>query len=92
MTRSPTRLKLLRSKIRNQQGWGLTAKKEWTDKDFIIHDPISGEASTVCPQDTDQTEIYWFFPDLNIDGEPHTFDKFIVREVELTDRAPKLRG
>ncbi|MBR3124054.1 MAG: LPXTG cell wall anchor domain-containing protein, partial [Mogibacterium sp.] len=26
--------------IRNQEGWGLTAKKEWTDKDFMIHDPI----------------------------------------------------
>ncbi len=83
--------------IRNQQGWGLTAKKEWTDKDFIIHDPIymavyldEGNGNlrlidgTVRMLNTNDTEIYWFFPDLKIDDEPKTFDKFIVREVELT--------
>ena len=83
--------------IRNQQGWGLTAKKEWTDKDFIIHDPIymavyldegNGDLrlidGTVRMLNTNDTEIYWFFPDLKIDDEPKTFDKFIVREVELT--------
>nr|MCR5006275.1 hypothetical protein [Clostridiales bacterium] len=84
--------------IRNQQGWGLTAKKEWTDKDFIIHDPIymavyldDGTGSpgeliegSVRRLDSDKTEIYWFFPDLKVNGEPKRFDQFIVREVELT--------
>ncbi len=85
--------------IRNQEGWGLTAEKEWTDKDFIIHDPIymavyldDGNGNpgdlidgTVRRLNTGEKEIYWFFPDLKIDGEPQTFDKFIVREVALTD-------
>ena len=129
--------------IRNQEGWGLTAQKEWTDKDFMIHDPIylaiylkeaqgdsqgdgqgdsqgdgqgdsqgdgqgdsqgdgqgdsqgdgQGEsqvnlgdlvAGTVRRLNTDETEVYWFFQDLKIDGEPHTFGEFIVREVVLTD-------
>ena len=105
--------------IRNQEGWGLTAKKEWTDKDFMIHDPIylaiylngdqgdgqgdsqgdgQGEgqgdgqdnlvgpiAGTVRRLNTDETEVYWFFQDLKIDGEPHSFGEFIVREVVLTD-------
>ena len=84
--------------IRNQEGWGLTAKKEWTDKDFIIHDPVylavyldDGHGKpgdlidgTVRRLNTGETEVYWFFPDLKIDGEPYTFDKFIIREVELT--------
>ncbi len=84
--------------IRNQQGWGLTAKKEWTDKDFMIHDPIylavyltdnNGNPGTLIDGsvrrlDSGETEIYWFFPDLKINGEPYTFDKFIVQEVELT--------
>ena len=26
--------------IRNQKGWGLTAKKVWTDADFMVHDDI----------------------------------------------------
>lgn len=91
-TESPT------IEIRNQQGWGLTAKKEWTDKDFIIHDPIymavylddgtgnPGELieGSVRRLDSDKTEIYWFFPDLKVNGEPKRFDQFIVREVELT--------
>ena len=85
--------------IRNQEGWGLTAEKEWTDKDFIIHDPIymavyldDGNGNpgdlidgTIRRLNTGEKEIYWFFPDLKIDGEPQTFDKFIVREVALTD-------
>ena len=84
--------------IRNQEGWGLTAKKEWTDKDFFIHDPIylavylddghgdPGELieGSVRRLDTDETEVYWFFPDLKIGEETYRFDKFIVREVELT--------
>lgn len=39
---------------------------------------------TVRMLNTNDTEIYWFFPDLKINDEPKTFDKFIVREVELT--------
>ena len=83
--------------VRNQEGWGLSAKKEWTDKDFIIHDPIYMAVylddgnnkltlidDTVRMLNTNETEIYWFFPDLRINGEPKTFDKFVVREVELT--------
>ena len=85
--------------VRNQEGWGLTAKKEWTDKDFMIHNPIylaiylddgqdnPGEPieGTVRRLNTNETEVYWFFQDLKVNGEPRTFDKFIVREVELTD-------
>ncbi|MBE6009164.1 MAG: LPXTG cell wall anchor domain-containing protein [Lachnospiraceae bacterium] len=84
--------------IRNQQGWGLTAKKEWTDKDFMIHDPIylavyldDGNGNpgdlidgSVRRLDSDETEIYWFFPDLKVNDVPHTFNEFIVREVKLT--------
>ena len=85
--------------IRNQEGWGLTAKKEWTDRDFMIHDPIylavyldDGHGNpgdliegTVRMLDTNDKEIYWFFPDLKIGDETYTFDKFIVREVMLTE-------
>ena len=85
--------------IRNQDGWGLTAEKEWTDKDFIIHDPIylavylaDGDGSpeelidgTVRRLNSNGTEIYWFFPDLKVNDEPYNFNQFIVREVELTD-------
>lgn len=83
--------------IRNQEGWGLTARKVWTDKDFIKHDPIylavylddrtgnPGELveGTVRRLDTNETEVYWFIPDLKINGEPHTFNDYIVREVVL---------
>ncbi|MBR4164124.1 MAG: hypothetical protein IKR11_11425 [Solobacterium sp.] len=83
--------------IRNQEGWGLTAQKEWTDKDFIIHDPIylavylddgTGNPGnlidgTVRRLNTYETEVYWFFQDLKINGEPKNFNQFIVREVEL---------
>ena len=85
--------------IRNQEGWGLTAKKEWTDRDFMIHDPVylavyldDGHGNpgdliegTVRMLDTNDKEIYWFFPDLKIGDETYTFDKFIVREVMLTE-------
>ena len=86
--------------IRNQEGWGLTAKKVWTDKDFMTHDPIylavylknidgtAGEivAGSVRRLNTDETEIYWFFPDLKVNDAqtPYTFDQFLVREVELS--------
>ncbi len=85
--------------IRNQEGWGLTAKKEWTDRDFMIHDPVylavyldDGHGNpgdliegTVRMLDTNDKEIYWFFPDLKIGDETYTFNKFIVREVMLTE-------
>ena len=84
--------------IRNQQGWGLTAKKEWTDKDFMIHDPIylavylADENNipevlidgSVRRLDSNETEIYWFFPDLQVNGNYHNFSEFVVREVVLT--------
>ena len=84
--------------VRNQEGWGLTAGKEWTDKDFMIHDPIymavylddgTGKPGqlidgTVRRLNTGETEIYWFFPDLKIGEDVHSFGEFIVREVELT--------
>ncbi len=84
--------------IRNQQGWGLTAQKEWTDKDFIIHDPIylavylnDGTVNlgnepiegTVRRLNTYETEVYWFFPDLKINDDPKSFSQFVVREVKL---------
>lgn len=70
--------------IRNQEGWGLTAKKEWTDKDFVTHDPIymavyldeeQSESDPVLIEDTVRrlntgvTEVYWFFEDLKIGDE-----------------------
>ncbi|MBE6723785.1 MAG: hypothetical protein E7576_01105 [Ruminococcaceae bacterium] len=85
--------------IRNQEGWGLTAKKVWTDKDFMTHDPIylavylrKGEEPnytyTLLPDKVRQltnsdTEAYYFFSDLKVDGEPYRFDQFVVREVKL---------
>ena len=87
--------------IRNQEGWGLTATKEWTDKDFMTHNPIymavyldRGDGKpgdliegTVRRLNAGATEVYWFFDDLKIgeDEEPHQFNEFIVREVELTN-------
>lgn len=86
--------------IRNQEGWGLTAQKEWTDKDFIIHDPIylavylddetvnlSNDPikGTVRRLNTYETEVYWFFQDLKINGEPKNFNQFVVREVQLAN-------
>ena len=84
--------------IRNQEGWGLTAKKEWTDKDFMIHNPVylavylddgNGNPGTLVDGSVrrlknNESEVYWFFQDLKINGEPHLFNEFIVREVELT--------
>lgn len=89
--------------VRNQEGWGLTAQKEWTDRDFVIHDPVylavyldvgqnNGQGNstdnpgtlidgTVRRLNTNETEVYWFFPDLKIGSETYTFDEFIVREV-----------
>ena len=90
--------------VRNQEGWGLTAKKEWTDKDFMIHDPVylavyldDGHGNpgdliegTVRILGTNDKEIYWFFPDLKIGDETYTFDKFIVREVKLTETSGQI--
>ena len=86
--------------IRNQEGWGLTAQKVWTDKDFMIHDPIylavylknaddtpdSLVEGTVRRLNSNETEIYWFFQDLKVNNatEPYRFDQFVVREVTLT--------
>lgn len=81
--------------VRNQEGWGLIAEKEWTDKDFIIHDSIylavyldTGNGlelvdGSVRRLNTGETEVYWFFPDLKINDEPYSFSQFIVREVVL---------
>ena len=84
--------------VRNQEGWGLSAKKVWTDKDFVNHDdiflavylkdengglvrPVGG---TVRRLTNSQTEAYWFFPDLQVNGNYHNFSEFVVREVVLT--------
>ena len=86
--------------IRNQEGWGLTAKKEWTDKDFMIHDPIymavylkDGQLvnDTVRRLNTGDTEVYWFFDDLKVgdEEESHNFADFIVREVKLSGTPDK---
>ncbi len=89
-----------RIEIRNQEGWGLTAKKVWTDKDFMTHDPIylavylrtgSGPdyTYTLLPDSVRQlkngdTEAYFFFQDLKVEGETYSFNQFVVREVELS--------
>ena len=64
--------------VRNQEGWGLSAKKVWTDKDFVNHDDIflavyledengglvRPVGGTVRRLTNSETEAYWFFPDL----------------------------
>ena len=86
--------------IRNQEGWGLTASKVWTDKDFMTHDPIylaiylrTGEEPdctyTLLPDMVRQltnkdTEAYFFFQDLKVNGTAYQFDQFVVREVGVT--------
>ena len=57
--------------------------------DGSLGDLIDG---TVRRLNTGETEVYWFFQDLKIDGEPKTFDKFIVREVEVTDPVVDANG
>ncbi|MCR5264356.1 MAG: fibro-slime domain-containing protein, partial [Clostridiales bacterium] len=82
--------------IRNQEGWGLTAKKIWTDKDFMTHDPIymavyikesddslSLYDGSVRMLENGDSEIYWFFPDLKVGEDTYAFDKFVIREVSL---------
>ena len=86
--------------IRNQEGWGLTAKKVWTDKDFMTHDPIylaiylrtgteTEETYTLLEDKVrrltnTETEAYFFFQDLKVNGETYSFDKFVIREVKVT--------
>ncbi len=86
--------------IRNQEGWGLTARKVWTDKDFMTHDPIylaiylregtePNYNYTLLPEKVmrltnSDTEAYFFFQDLAVDGTTYSFDQFVVREVKLT--------
>ena len=79
--------------VRNQKGWGLTVEKVWSDKDFMArHDDIyfavylDGELveGTVRRLKTDESEIYYFFPDLyDKDGYSREFAEFVIREVEV---------
>ena len=69
--------------VRNQEGWGLSAKKVWTDKDFVNHDDIflavylkdengglvRPVGGTVRRLTNSQTEAYWFFPDLHDEND-----------------------
>lgn len=69
--------------VRNQEGWGLSAKKVWTDKDFVKHDDIymavylkdeNGNpdrlvSGTVRRLKNSETEAYWFFPDLRDESD-----------------------
>ena len=76
--------------IRNQIGWGLTIEKTWTDQDFMqSHDPayfavyLDGQLldDTVRQLKTTDTEIYYFFHDLEPDK---AFSDYIVKEVKVT--------
>lgn len=75
--------------VENKRGWGLTAKKVWSDASFMeLHDPIyvavyAGEtqASNVRQLTDSENETYWFFPTLESNK---TFDQYEVREVKLT--------
>ncbi len=82
--------------VRNQEGWGLTAKKVWTDRDFTDHDPIylavylqRSEKDEILLTETVRqlqnadSEAYFFFPDLQQGGTTYTFDRFIIREVSI---------
>ena len=82
--------------VRNQEGWGLTVNKVWTDADFASHgdifialyasrdgsDPVLVEGSVHRLREG-ETEIYFFFPDLKLNGatEPYAFADITVREV-----------
>ena len=79
--------------VSNQKGWGLTVKKVWSDKDFMeSHDDIyfavyrknTGGADellldTVRRLKSPNTELYYFFQNVKLDGHP--FSDFYVREV-----------
>ncbi|MBO7376010.1 MAG: hypothetical protein J6V01_02800, partial [Clostridia bacterium] len=85
--------------IRNQEGWGLTVNKIWTDGDFADHndiyialyasregsDPVLVEGSVHRLREG-ETDIYFFFPDLKLNGatDPYAFADITVREVRLT--------
>ena len=86
--------------IRNQKGWGLTAKKVWTDGDFMAaHDSIyfaiylNGVLldDTVRELPTSETEVYYFFQDLfDQQGNNHFFNEYEVREVTISDASPTI--
>ena len=82
--------------VRNQIGWGLTAEKIWTDKDFMKdHADIyiavylrtgSGDVlleDKVRRLTADETDIYFFFYDLYYEGTAYNFSDFYIREVTI---------
>ncbi len=86
--------------VRNQVGWGLTAKKVWTDSDFMqSHDSIYfavylGDElvdGSVRQLKTGEDEIYYFFEDLRDNNDvTHRFDEFVVREVTISETNPSV--
>ena len=82
--------------VRNQKGWGLTARKVWTDRDFMkTHGDVyfaiyvqtaSGDRlypGSVRRLSSADNEIYYFFEDLKFEGETYDFKDFIIREVKI---------
>ncbi len=76
--------------VRNQKGWGLSVKKDWTDRDFMssrqpayfgvfLDDKLVD--GTVRQLAYGQNEIYYFFESLEPDKK---FSDYIIREVVVT--------
>ena len=81
--------------IRNQRGWGLSARKIWSDASFMEeHDPVylavfkeeNGQLSpvdgTLRELSAGNTSASWYFDRLD---EGASFSQYVVREVTLDD-------
>lgn len=83
--------------VHNKRGWGLTVKKEWSDKDFMesrddiyfavyVKDPETGGKSlldgSVRKMTSRAASLYYYFDSLN---ENSSFEDYEVYEVKLTD-------
>ena len=76
-------------KVTNQQGWGITAVKEWSDKAFTkTHDDIQMAVfaggvlvpGTLKTMASGTSTLYWYFEDLLPEK---TFADYEVREVKV---------
>ncbi|MBQ9249523.1 MAG: hypothetical protein IJ179_04050 [Oscillospiraceae bacterium] len=86
--------------IRNQMGWGLTAHKVWTDKDFVTDrapiyfaiyvktndpdNPYILYPGSIRQLSAEDTDVYFFFQDLVFNNINYRFSDFEVREVTLS--------
>ena len=77
--------------VNNDRGWGLTAKKTWTDDTFMkSHETIylgvyhNGDIipNTIREYTSTTKELYWYFPSLLLGS---SFNDYQIREVKLTN-------